>query len=207
MLSRGSFWLGFSHENGTLVLRVEAIPIRAPRVNVSLAGGTLAVRLGINGTGIDPYRDVGLPLYTPHGSSACAGITPPGWRYKGIPYIEAGRWALEGGSLVIEVDVEKLAGLTARACGAARRHTSWYGLGDYPAYAYRLREEARGRPPPLMASRVAAAAARRPGPSTRATTPLPYPARCRTPCPQKGPALCHRLGVMPSAGGDGRSNP
>ena len=114
---RGGFWLDTGRGGGYLYVNVTAslYPINA---SARIEGGALVVEARLpRGLSLDPERDVQLLIYPRGGRDPCAGVTPPGYYYSNMPYVEARRWSLEDGRLVIEVDYGRLLA-AARACSS-----------------------------------------------------------------------------------------
>ncbi|BES82755.1 transglutaminase-like domain-containing protein [Pyrodictium abyssi] len=133
--AKGSFWLALERGDA-LSIRVYAVPGPVPPATVNTTATTLTIHVDVEDIPqVDPLRDFQVLLYTPD-ARLCAGVTPPGWRYTSIPYIEASRWTTEGGVVTIEVDLARLGSLISD-CGQEEVYLAILFRG-YPVYVYRL---------------------------------------------------------------------
>ena len=111
--ARGSFWADALDAQGGTLVRVYAVPLRGFHVTAEAAGDSLVLRVA-------PVRErvgeVSIGIYPEGGSRLCGAVAPPGYRYSGVPYVEAREWRLEGNTLVVTVSLDGLRRL-AMGCG------------------------------------------------------------------------------------------
>ncbi len=138
----GSGWVRIVREGDGLAIYVVAVEGPVPRVEAHATDWTLTLSISLtNIPYVNVYRDVQLLIYTLGSSEACAAVAPPGWRYTGLPYMNAMSWNVEVSEgderlLTITIDLRGLETLVSGACGEQAYLLVF--VNGYPVYAMRV---------------------------------------------------------------------